>query len=75
MANDRIYLRCKVCDEQKMLFKFYLAGEGYANDADTLTEWINEHLHERQFDLDLAGEAGFVLTTESVQTAPPERER
>lgn len=65
MANDRIYLRCKVCEAEKLLYKYYPAGNGYANDADALTAWITEHLHERGNAMNLEGDAGFVLKTES----------
>ena len=51
-----------------MLYKYYPAGEGYANDADTLTAFINAHLTHSDlgFGQDLAGDPGFVLITESV---------
>ena len=65
MANDRIYLRCKTCEAQKLLYKYYPQREGYANDADVLTAWMNEHLHERAYAMNLAGDPGFVLVTES----------
>jgi hypothetical protein len=51
MANDRLYLICRVCGDSCMLFKYYPGGgfippESIAGpDGGRIGNWIDEHIH------------------------------
>ena len=71
MANDRIYLVCKFCEEMQMFWKFYpmdVKDAGYLADADKLAAFVELHLrncHPMSKTNHLAGEPGFILITEN----------
>ena len=68
MANDRIFIRCKFCEKQTMLYKYYPGGAGYIKpDIEALDEFITDHLVEcnNKLGYDLGGEPGFILVTEN----------
>jgi hypothetical protein len=44
MANDRIYFKCKHCEKQTLLFKYYPSANPGLWDSDELEEFINEHI-------------------------------
>jgi hypothetical protein len=69
MANDRIRMRCKVCEADFLLFKYY-PGEGGVL-VSGLEDFMREHLnrcHPNAYGENLAGDSGFTLETES---SPP----
>lgn len=41
MANDRIFIRCRKCGEQKMLAKYYPTIARYGVDV---SDFVSEHL-------------------------------
>ncbi len=65
MADDRVFIRCKYCGGWKMLLKFYTGGSFHRDNG--ILEWLDSHAgcHPRQFDMDLDGDPGFELLTES----------
>ena len=42
MADDRIFIRCRICGEAKTLFK-YLGCELWIQNADKVGQWATEH--------------------------------
>lgn len=66
MANDRVFLRCKNCGAQKMLFAYWVV---YIKmwDANDIAAWLDEHIehHPRMYENDLGTDAGFELVTEA----------
>lgn len=74
MANDRIRIRCLVCQENAMLFKFYPYGGildgGCTNSTQELDAFFSKHLehcHPHGYDVCLRGNPGFDLFTDSPQ--------
>ena len=64
MANDRIYMECKGCGSQHLLFKYY-PSDGYIWTAGT-REWMKEHITCNELgNGDLGGNPCFDLVTES----------
>lgn len=41
MANDRVYLQCKACEETMLLFKYYPGGSYFWTPNE---EFLNKHL-------------------------------
>ena len=63
MANDYLILRCRKCQAEKTLFKYYPSMSYVMDDVE---KWIKEHIRECfNPGMDLAGERCFDLTTES----------
>lgn len=80
MANDRVYLRCKTCRAQLLLFKYWPGLDGLAgpflqasgDDEEArigaAETFVVEHLlncHPKAFHGDLRGDPGFDVYAES----------
>lgn len=67
MANDRIFLTCKFCDEYLLLLKYYPVSSYVPTCKCEIEEFMRKHLaecHPNAHGFDLAYEPGFVLETE-----------
>lgn len=68
MANDRIYLKCKKCGMNQMLYKVWASpDESYLGDADKIEAFIGTHIYDCQgrcYGGTLQGDPGFVLESE-----------
>ena len=66
MANDRIWMICKYCEEAQLLYKYYPNGNGYLWEPDEINDFLNKHISEcRKAKHHLAGEIGIEFVTES----------
>ncbi len=82
MAQDRLYLECKVCGKDKPIFRIGSAGsveERFSsvneNLGSQLAAFIKKHTLEcRELHTDFEGDPGFILTTESRLYEEPEPE-
>lgn len=77
MANDRMFMRCRVCGEMIGLGKHF--GDGWYNApaGDALQEWIDKHapvwMHEGEYDESVkanGGHAVFEIVYESDDDYP-----
>lgn len=68
MANDRVFLRCRVCRRSLMIYKYYPSAGG-AQDGNRIEQFINEHAEEKRcanhFGGSLDGDVLFELWAES----------
>ena len=67
MANDRIFLTCKFCDECLLLLKYYPVGSYVPSCKCEIEEFMRKHLvecHPNAYGFDLADEPGFVVEVE-----------
>ncbi len=63
MADDRVFIKCKVCGGWKMLLK-YVFGRLTTRDNDILS-WLDNHQEcHRNYTIDLGGNPGYSLHTE-----------
>lgn len=72
MANDRVFLRCPVCKDMRLIYKYYPAG-GYST-PERLTErgdFADDHIHGcgNIFAGDMGDKPFLELVTESGVTA------
>ncbi len=66
MANDRIFIECRHCHEKKLLYKYYQGMGSYVYPTSgALQEFIDKHLTEQNPGVNLNGNPGFDLATES----------
>jgi hypothetical protein len=68
MSNDRIFIRCPVCKDAHIIFKYYPSGSfTYFHEWPHGFDFMAEHLHGcgERYDGDLNGDPFFVLETES----------
>ncbi len=42
MSNDRVYIKCTICKESKLLYKYYPTG-AYVWSPETIGEWFEKH--------------------------------
>ena len=64
MSNDRVYLRCKVCGENKLLFKYNPVESSLWRPA-AIQDWINLHIAAcHNAPPDLGDDPRFELVTE-----------
>ncbi len=69
MANDRIYLVCNVCHGFRTLYKYHPGGGSVWSEStslNTLSRFMNLHLHDRLHIQSLDGDPGFFLETEEL---------
>lgn len=77
MANDAIWIRCKLCGKGFLVTKYYPSCDISQLDTSesSLQNWLSEHLAERQDKdwkiggNDLEKESGFEFTTDDPETA------
>lgn len=73
MAQDRIYLECKVCGKEQALFRVASAGpleERFTSSNENLVSQLDAFVKEhavgcRNLTITFEGDPGFILTTES----------
>jgi hypothetical protein len=72
MANNRMYLKCRVCGEnskEQMIAKYYPTTGWYLWDPETIDEFFEQHHHASQwgagFDL------SFEIEPDFPSSAPP----
>ena len=46
MSNDRLYLVCKECDSQILLYKYYPNAGYIYHEDDKLIDWLDRHCLE-----------------------------
>jgi len=67
MANDRIFFKCRGCEETLMLAKYYPSmGHGIWF-PEMVSAWVEKHMEcsPHFYDMDLKGDRCFDLFTES----------
>lgn len=66
MANDRIFIRCPKCEQERLLLAYWPASVGRGPSED-INEWMTTHMKDcgEKYGPDLAGDPFFTLTTES----------
>ena len=73
MAQDRLWIRCKICGKGKLIATLYSTGE-FVTHTGMLDAFLSEHLHEREnmrwkLNGDLESEPGFEFVTDDAKTS------